>query len=67
MATIFSDAYLKQARAERRLHLWKCCRILGVDRGTLADWEVGKHRPMKEHWPKIVSFLGFDPRAIGHP
>ncbi|MGA2867148.1 MAG: hypothetical protein ABSF95_21945 [Verrucomicrobiota bacterium] len=39
----------------------ECRRILGVDKGTLRDWEKEKHQPSRKIRSRIVRFLGYDP------
>jgi transcriptional regulator with XRE-family HTH domain len=35
---------------------------LGVDKGTIENWEYNRSNPYLRSWPRILDFLGHDPR-----
>jgi DNA-binding transcriptional regulator YiaG len=37
-------------------------KILGVDVASIRNWEQGVLRPAKIMEPRIISWLGFDPK-----
>lgn len=39
--------------------------IIGVDKGTIENWEYGATAPHLRAWPHILKFLGYDPRPPG--
>ena len=47
-------------RLERGLVRAHAAREMGVTREALTAWESGR-TPPSEFWPRIVSFLGYDP------
>ena len=52
---------IKRHRFKLKMTAVRCREILGVDRGTLRDWECGRHTPGRENLRRIVEFLGYDP------
>jgi transcriptional regulator with XRE-family HTH domain len=34
---------------------------LGITDSAIEKWEKNQNRPTREHWDRIVEFLGFDP------
>jgi transcriptional regulator with XRE-family HTH domain len=62
--------HIKKRRFDLKLPAYKCQKILGVDKGTLTDWERGKHQPCRQNQKQIIKFLGYDPFAspeLGRP
>jgi DNA-binding transcriptional regulator YiaG len=53
--------HIKKHRFDLKMKAVECQRILGVDKGTLADWEAGRHTPTMKNWARITNFLGYDP------
>ncbi len=53
---------IKKRRYELKMKAVDCQRILGVDKGTLADWESGKHEPVPKMHGRIAKFLADQPR-----
>jgi len=37
--------------------------LLGVDRVSVQNWERGIYEPIPRTIPKIIEFLGYDPRS----
>jgi transcriptional regulator with XRE-family HTH domain len=54
--------HLKRARLERGIQQRDAAREIGCDPGTLLNWEKGRVVPDVRFWPKILRFLGYDPR-----
>ncbi|MBI4664388.1 MAG: helix-turn-helix transcriptional regulator [Verrucomicrobia bacterium] len=63
--------HIKKRRLELKLKAAEVQRLFGIDKGTLADWEHGKHTPSKRMQSRIVRFLGYDPfesyESASHP
>ncbi len=38
---------------------------IGIKVNTLAEWEKDRAEPEVRYWPRIVSFLGYDPSSGG--
>jgi transcriptional regulator with XRE-family HTH domain len=41
-------------------------KTMGVNPSTYLLWEQNKTKPEIRYWPKIISFLGFDPSPPAH-
>jgi transcriptional regulator with XRE-family HTH domain len=54
--------HLKRARLDRGIQQRDAAREIGCDPGTLLNWEKGRVVPDVRFWPKILRFLGYDPR-----
>jgi putative transcriptional regulator len=54
---------LKKRRLERHLLQSEVAKLLGVSRNSVQNWEHGVHEPTTGVVPKIVEFLGYDPRG----
>jgi len=54
--------HLKKRRLELHLHQSQLARLLGVDRVSVQNWERGIHEPNAKVTPKVIGFLGYDPR-----
>jgi DNA-binding transcriptional regulator YiaG len=53
--------HVKRRRFDLRMTAAECQKILGVDKGTLRDWEKGKHQPARKARERIARFLDYDP------
>lgn len=53
--------HLKKRRLDLKMKSVECRKLFAVDKGTLSDWEKGKHKPIRRFRPKIVEFLGYNP------
>jgi DNA-binding XRE family transcriptional regulator len=38
-------------------------KLLGVDRVSIQNWERGIYEPNAQAVPKVIDFLGYDPRS----
>ncbi len=38
---------------------------IGIKVNTLAEWEKDRAEPEVRYWPRILSFLGYDPSSGG--
>ena len=51
------------------MQLKQVAKLLGADPATVINWESGRRKPAIRHLPKVIEFLGCDPRptveAIG--
>lgn len=54
--------HLRKRRLDLRLLQREVGRLLGVDAGSVTNWEVGRTVPEFRWLPKIIRFLGYDPR-----
>ena len=54
--------HLRKARLERGLWQEHVARELGVAVGTLLNWERNHTRVQTRFMPKVMAFLGYDPR-----
>jgi transcriptional regulator with XRE-family HTH domain len=54
--------HLKRRRMDRGQHVKDTAKLMGVATTTLTNWEVGGRRPAIRHVPKMIRFLGYDPR-----
>lgn len=54
--------HLKKRRLDHGLQLKEVADRLGCHRATVTNWERGRTQPTVAHWPRILRFLGYDPR-----
>ena len=54
--------YLRKRRLELGWTQKRTATELGVSEDTLRDWELGKQDPKPSRLPKIIQFLGTDPK-----
>lgn len=47
------DLKIQQKQAARRM---------GIHQMTMINWLKGRAAPAIRHWPKVIQFLGYDPR-----
>ncbi len=59
--------HLKKARLERGLGQEHVAEELGVSVSTLINWEMNHTRVQTRFMPKVVAFLGYDPREEAGP
>jgi transcriptional regulator with XRE-family HTH domain len=59
--------HLKKARLERGLGQERVAEELGVSVSTLINWERNHTRVATRFIPKVVAFLGYDPREEAEP
>lgn len=50
---------------DRGLLQREVAQLLGVDRDTVRNWEMGRSKPALRHWPGVLRMLGFIPFEIG--
>jgi transcriptional regulator with XRE-family HTH domain len=55
--------HLRKRRLERHLLQTQLARLFGVDRVSVQNWESGIYEPNQGMVPKIIEFLGYDPRS----
>jgi transcriptional regulator with XRE-family HTH domain len=55
--------HLWKARMERGVSREEAAQVLGVGITTLWSWETGHASVSTRHLPKVVAFLGYDPRG----
>ena len=58
---------LRKARMDRSLRQRDVANQIGVDLGTLWNWENGRSEPALRNSPMIIRFLGFTPMETGSP
>jgi len=44
----------------------EAARRIGADQWTVINWEKGRTEPAVRFVPRVLAFLGFDPRSAGH-
>jgi transcriptional regulator with XRE-family HTH domain len=54
--------HVKKARLDRDLLQEDLARELGVSIGTVVNWEKNLTQVATRYLPKVVAFLGYDPR-----
>ena len=54
--------HVKRRRLERHLFQAQLAKLLGVDRVSVQNWERGIYEPNAQAIPKVIDFLGYDPR-----
>ena len=54
--------HLRARRMDRGLLQKDVAANLGTDTATIVNWELGKTRPALAFVPRILDFLGYDPR-----
>jgi DNA-binding transcriptional regulator YiaG len=52
---------LKRKRYDQRLLQCEVAIIFGVSEDTVRNWETGNSFPQLKYYPKIITFLGFNP------
>lgn len=58
---------LRAARVARGRSLDELAQELQVDPTTLRNWEVGRHRPPVQYWPRIYGVIGPEPADLAMP
>jgi len=53
--------HLKHARLTRNMLIKDVIALLKIDRETLRGWELNLFEPHVSHYPRIISFLGYNP------
>lgn len=54
--------HLRKARIDRGLWQEHLAEALGVSVSTVCNWEMNRTRVATRYLPKVVTFLGYDPR-----
>src|SRR5690242_4153882 len=49
---------IKKRSFDLKMTAVECRKIVGVDKGTLCDWERGRREPSPENREKIIRLLG---------
>jgi len=57
--------HIRKVRMDRGLLQKEVAQLVGVDRDTVRNWEVGRSEPALRHWPGVHRILGFIPFEIG--
>jgi transcriptional regulator with XRE-family HTH domain len=55
--------HIKKRRLELGLFQRDAARLLGVDTSTVTNWEKDRTQPRLCLIPKVIAFLGYDPKA----
>lgn len=53
--------HLRHVRLSRKLSQKEAAFIIGVDPGSVFNWEKGKTEPPVKFMPAVLRFLGYDP------
>jgi len=48
---------IKKRRFDLKMTAVECCKVLGVNRSTLLNWEQARHGPCRENREKVERFL----------
>lgn len=54
--------HLRARRLDLRLRQQDVAKKISVNRQTICNWEVGRDQPDFWYMPKVIEFLGYDPR-----
>ena len=57
--------HLRAARLDRRLTQAQAADELDVNEGTVVNWERGHTNPDLRALPRLIAWLGYDPRPAG--
>ncbi|MGH7773938.1 MAG: helix-turn-helix domain-containing protein [Candidatus Binatia bacterium] len=57
--------HIRKRRLDLGLLQKEVAERIGVDEGTLFNWERNKTLPQIRHIPKITQFLGYNPLSCG--
>lgn len=55
--------HIRKKRLDADLTHRELVRRMGIASMTLTGWELYGREPWPRHWPKIISFLGYEPFA----
>ncbi len=58
--------HIRKYRYDHKMKAMDCQAFLGVDKGTLIDWENGRHTPSRKMLARIVELLGYVPELISN-
>ena len=54
--------HLQKRRLDLGLQWKQVASLIGTGATNVANWSKGRTGPGTRHWPKVLSFLGYDPR-----
>ena len=54
--------HIRAARLDRDLFQKDVARLIGVTTDTVTNWEKGRSNPDLKQIPRVLEFLGYDPR-----
>ena len=54
--------HLRKVRLDRKLLQSEVAEVLGVSLSTIINWEMNHTSVATRYLPKVVAFLGYDPR-----
>ena len=54
--------HVKRKRLQHHLFQVDLAKLFGVDIGSVRNWEQGVHQPAGASMPRIIAWLGYDPR-----
>lgn len=57
--------HIRKVRMDRGLLQREVAELVGVDRDTMRNWELGRSEPALRHWPRVHRILGFIALEIG--
>jgi transcriptional regulator with XRE-family HTH domain len=52
---------VKRKRLQQHLFQADLAKLLGVDIGSVRNWEQGNFQPAETFMPRIIAWLGYDP------
>jgi len=59
--------HIKKRRMDLSLSQSKLGRIFNVSKDCVNNWENGKNTPLISFYPRIISFIGYNPFLVENP
>jgi len=56
--------YIRKHRLDNNHSQSEVAKIIGVETDTITNWELNRNQPMISYYPRIFSYLGYDPFKI---
>jgi len=56
--------HIRKKRMDLKLFQRDIAKIIGVDECTIHNWEMSHSLPQERLIPKIIEFVGYDPRDL---
>ncbi|WP_461788659.1 helix-turn-helix domain-containing protein [Pedobacter sp.] len=59
--------HIRKKRMDKNMSQSAVGRLFRVSKDCVTNWENGRNAPQINHYPKIISFLGYNPFALEDP
>jgi DNA-binding transcriptional regulator YiaG len=56
--------HVKRKRLQKHLFQADLAKVIGVDVGSVRNWEQGVHKPAEASMPRIIAWLGYNPSSF---